>query len=567
MAESPGEVVNGCGRCGDHSRLETVRTQRRVRILVDNVTAMTRLLDVVDLFEGDFRVGLDFAWNSADPQPSGLAELFAAKGVVPVHPGCKREYHLAITAGHSGLRNLRAPILSVPHGIRYTKIVPEARKPGSPEARKPGSPEARKPGSPEAFGLSPELLLQDGRPIPSAIVLSHDEQLARLRASAPRAAEVAAVTGDPCYDRLRAGLPWRPLYRRALGADGDQTVIAVSSTHRADSLLGEVSGLYERLLAELPVDEFRLVAILHPHIWHEHTPHQIRLWLAPYQRSGLMVVPPEQGWRAALAAADLLIGDHGSVTAYGAALGLPTALAAFPESSIAPDSAVALLGSQAPRLDLGQPILPQLRKTMAEHTSDQSAALHQMITSRPDEAAERLRKLCYSMLGLAEPRTEPGVPPDTLAGLPRGNRRPTAMHVIGRVHSGREITLERYPAEVVPVERIPERSHLVVAADHPGPRRRAVADVLVLTEAEQWGRHAETWLEEAISAHPGLQLAAAVCGGSCTVRTRDGDQARLSGTDDPVLYASAVFEWLASGRELADLAPGLTVNGRPVSVS
>ncbi|MEU6267028.1 hypothetical protein [Saccharopolyspora shandongensis] len=530
---------------------------------------MTRVLDVVDLFEGDFRVGLDFVWNSADPQPAGLAELFAAKGVFPVHPRCEREYHLAITAGHSGLDDLAEPILSLPHGIRYTKIVPEARKPGSPEARKPGSPEARKPESPKAFGLSPELLIADGRPIPSAIVLSHDEQLARLRAAAPKAADVAVVVGDPCYDRLRASVPWRLRYRLALGADAGQTVVAISSTHRADSLLGELSALYERLLTELPVDEYRVVTILHPHIWNEHTPHQIRLWLAPYRRSGLMVVPPEQGWRAALVAADLLIGDHGSVTAYGAALGLPTALAAFPESSVAPDSAMALLGSQAPRLDLGQPILPQLRKTTAEHTPGKSSAVHQMITSRPDEAAARLRQLCYSMLGLTEPRTEPGVPPDTVAGLPDGNWswRPTAMHVIGRVRSGCEISLERYPAEVVPVDRIPGRSHLVVAADHPGPRRRAVADVLVLTEAEQWGRHAEIWLEEAISTHPGLQLAAAVCGGACIVRTRGGDQARLSGTDDPVLYASAAFEWLASGRELADLPSGLTVNGRPVSIS
>jgi hypothetical protein len=394
--------VSGNGRHDDHdrARLETVRTRRRVLVIVDNVVAMTRLLDVVDLFEGDFRVGLDFVWNSADPQPNGLAELFAAKGVFPIrqddHP---QRFDLSITAGHSGLTTVESPILSLPHGIRYTKVVsearkpgsPEARKPGSPEARKPGSPEARKPGSPHAFGLSPDLVLRDGSPIPSAIVLSHDEQLARLRASAPAAAKVAVVTGDPCYDRLRASIPWRPRYRRALGADGDQTVIAVSSTHRKDSLLGEVSELYERLLAELPVDDFRVVAILHPHIWYEHSPDQVHRWLAPQQRSGLVVVPPEHGWRATLVAADQLIGDHGSVTAYGAALGLPTSLAAFPESAVAPDSAVALLGSFAPRLDLSQPVLPQLRKAAAEHTPERSAAL-----TRQRNACARCAIRCWA---------------------------------------------------------------------------------------------------------------------------------------------------------------------------
>ncbi len=230
---------------------------------------------------------------------------------------------------------------------------------------------------------------------------------------------------------------------------------------------------------------------------------------------------------------------------------------------------MALLASQAGRLDLGQSLLPQLRKVAAEHTTEKSAALHRAITSYPDEAAGRLRALCYSMLGLTEPRTEPGVPPDTTAGLPAEDWswRPTAMHVTGVVHNGRSISLDRYAAEMLPQARIPRRSHLVVAAHHPGPRLRAIADVLVLTDGESWGQHAETWLRETISAHPGLQLAAAVHDGACVVRTRGGDQVRLAGTGDPVLYASAVFEWLAAGRELAELSPDVNVNGRPVAAS
>ncbi|GGI76305.1 hypothetical protein GCM10011581_11730 [Saccharopolyspora subtropica] len=411
-------------------------------------------------------------------------------------------------------------------------------------------------------------MVHDGVPIPSAIVLSHHEQWARLRAAAPEAADVAHVIGDPCYDRLRASATWRLRYRRALGADDGETVLAISSTWREESLLGEVSELYERLLAELPVDEFRLVAILHPHIWYQHGPDAVHRWLAPHERSGLLVVPPERGWRAALVAADQLIGDHGSVTAYGAAIGLPTSLAAFPESRVAAGSAVAVLGSLAPRLDLAQPLLPQLQKAAAEHTPAKAAAVHEMITSCPDEAADRLRALCYSMLELDEPRTEPGVPPDTTAGLPDAPWpwRPTAMYVTGSVHSGRSVALDRYPAEMLRPEQIPSRSHLVVAADHPGRRMRAVADIAVLTDATAWGRHARTWLSDALSAQPGLQLAAAVDGGTCTVRTRSGEQVRLSGTGEPALHASAVFEWLAAGRDLADLSPGLTVNGHLVSV-
>ncbi|MGP4019833.1 hypothetical protein [Saccharopolyspora sp. 5N708] len=548
--------MTGNGRSGDHhARFDTVRTSRRVLVIVDNVTALTRLLDVVDLFEGDFRVELDFAWNSADPTPNGLAELFTTKGIFPLSRGevTRRHFDLAITAGHSGLIDIKAPILSLPHGIRYTKIIQDSYQDGRRGV----------------LGLSRDLVLHEGRPIPSAIVLSHDEQLARLHALAPEAADVAVVTGDPCYDRLRTSMPWRLRFRQALGADDDQTVLAISSTWRPKSLLGEVSDLYELLLAELPIDAFRLVAILHPNIWYQHGPHQVHRWLAPHQRSGLIVVPPEHGWRASLIAADQLIGDHGSVTAYGAALGLPTSLATFPESEVAPNSAVALLGSLAPRLDLTQPLLPQLQKAAAEHTQEKSAALHEIITSRPDEAAKRLRTLCYSLLALDEPRTEPMVPPDSAAGLPdeAWPWRPTAMYVSGVVHSGQGVSLDRYPAEMLRPEQIPVHGHLVVAADHPGRRLRSIADILVLTDAPQWGRHAERWLEDALASHLGLQLAAAIHGDSCTIRTHEGNLVRLSGTDDPVLYASAVFEWLAAGRELTDLAPSVTVNGRPVAVS
>jgi hypothetical protein len=533
---------------------QTVRVARRVLIFVANVTALTRLLDVVEVFEGDFRVGVEFAWNRADPTPDGLFQLFAERGVFPVPQAelADREFDLVITAGHSGLESVRGPVLSLSHGIRYTKTFsePGTRNP-EPGTRNPG------PGA-EAFGLERELLLRDGAPRASRIALSHPEQLARLRAASPVAAEAGAVIGDPCYDRLRASLPWRPRYRRALDAAG-RTVVVVSSTHREESLFGEVTGLYERLLGELPADEFRVVAILHPNVVYEHGPHAVDRWLAPHLRSGLVVVPPERGWRAALVAADVLLGDHGSVTAYGAALGVPTALAAFPESAVAPGSAVSLLGELSARLEVTEPLLPQLRKVLADPFDP--AALHEVITSCPDEAAQRVRALCYSMLGLDEPRSEPGVPPDTVAGL-SAPRYPTSSHAVASVR-GDGIRVQRYPAEMALSQRIPDSSHLVVDADHPGPRLRGVADVLVLRDAAEWGADAETWLDGAFSTHPGLQLAAAVRGEECLVATRDGNRVRLTGPDDPALCASAVFAWIAANRELP---ASLTVNGTPVSV-
>ncbi|MFD0924093.1 hypothetical protein ACFQ16_30500, partial [Saccharopolyspora rosea] len=103
----------------------TVTPLRRVLLIADNATAMTRLLDLVDLFDGDLRVQCCFVWNSEDPFPDGLHRMFAAAGIVPLPREAvrSRDFDLAITAGHSGLSKLRTPLLSVPHGIRYTKSV------------------------------------------------------------------------------------------------------------------------------------------------------------------------------------------------------------------------------------------------------------------------------------------------------------------------------------------------------------------------------------------------------------------------------------------------------------
>lgn len=76
--------------------------------------------------------------------------------------------------------------------------------------------------------------------------------------------------------------------------------------------------ILRRLTSELPIDEYRTAAVLHPNIWAGHGPGQVRLWLDRARRAGLALVDPLAGWRQALIAADLVIGDFGSVSYYAA---------------------------------------------------------------------------------------------------------------------------------------------------------------------------------------------------------------------------------------------------------
>ncbi|WP_324617248.1 hypothetical protein [Streptomyces bicolor] len=135
------------------------------------------------------------------------------------------------------------------------------------------------------------------------------------------------LAGDPCWDRMLAARPYRERYRRALGVGRGQRLIVLNSTWNPESLFGDGGGddvlpsLLPRLTSEFPADEYRLAAVLHPNIWLGHGPGQLRAWLDRARRAGLALIDPLDGWRQALIASDAVIGDHGSVTYYAAALG------------------------------------------------------------------------------------------------------------------------------------------------------------------------------------------------------------------------------------------------------
>jgi hypothetical protein len=214
--------------------------------------------------------------------------------------------------------------------------------------------------------MSPQWLLgEDGEPVADALVLSHPEQYERLRTVCPEAAHTAVLAGDPCWDRMLAARPYRDRFRRALGVRRGQRLLLLSSTWNPESLFGDAGedllpSLLPRLTGEFPADEYRLAAVLHPNIWHGHGPGQIRAWLDGARRAGLALVDPLHGWRQALLAADAVIGDHGSVTYYAAALGTPALIGAAPLDRLDPQAPVHDFVRRAPRLDPGAPLRPQV---------------------------------------------------------------------------------------------------------------------------------------------------------------------------------------------------------------
>jgi hypothetical protein len=382
----------------DAQRGQTLRCERTVLVVVHTVTAGTRLGDVVPLLEADQRIQMVYTHAPSALISSGVQEFLARLGgvVVSWQQATQTRFDLALAASDGLLEWVHAPVMTMLHGVGYNKYPVRWDGDGA-EARR------------EVAGPDRSRLICHGRTIASAIVLPTRGQVERLRRSCPEAAAIAVAAGDPCYDRLAASLPGRDAYRQALGV-GDRKLVVVSSTWGSGSLLCCRPGLPAELVEQLPED-YQVAAVIHPGVWHWHGPRQVHAWYAGSVRRGLILIPPEEGWRAVLAAADVVVGDHGSVTCYAASAGLPVLLASRAEDEIEPGSPVAILGGIAPQLRPGSPYEAQLEQTVSAWSPEQHRAIRALVTDAPGQSARIIRSVMYRLMKLSEPAAGPEVRP------------------------------------------------------------------------------------------------------------------------------------------------------------
>jgi hypothetical protein len=388
------------GRGG--SAWHTTRIERQVLVVVHTVTSGGHLLDAVELLESDDRVQVVFT-QAPDVFGNGVADFLRRLDVVvlPWEQAKHTQFDLVLAADSAGLHELSGPIVLVAHGVVCNKVSPEALS---------------GPDSQLVVGLGAPWLLWYGRLVPSMVALSHDDQRQILAEQCPEALGAAVVTGDLCWDRLGASLPGRDAYRRALGAGDGRVVVAVTSTWGPQSLFGSWREELFDLICQLPRQEYVVVMTLHPALWFGHGPRQVTAWLAKYRERGVQVVQPGMGWRGLLAAADVLVGDHGSVTSYGAGLGVPVLRTPGAGERAPAGAALELVAAAAPELRADRPFADQIRRATATLAPATAKAVAQRLSSRPGHAAALLRSAMYQQMRMTEPATRPTA---TAVALPR----------------------------------------------------------------------------------------------------------------------------------------------------
>ena len=395
--------------------------------------------------------------------------------------------------------------------------------------------------------MSPEWLFDEhGRLIPDVLVLSHEEQRSRLRRDCPAAAAVSMVAGDPCLDRMAASTPLRAEYRHAFGVETGQRLVLLSSTWGPRSLFAGGMALMRRFTA-LALDDYQVVLALHPNVRAWHSPWQVERWLLECAQAGVTVLPSPDGWGAALVAADAVVGDHGSVTFYGAVLGRPVLLASAPLDAVAPDSAIGRFLRAAPRLDDHRDVTEQIEGAIAAYSADRFAPITALATSAPGESAALLRQRLYQLMRLAEPAWPAEV---RAMEIPHAAQRAVGAQLVrAELMDDKSVLITRYPVSALdPAEGLPTGTHLVTHSEQPVRRHLELAEIVVVSRSAV--------AVEVLRGLPGCALATArESDGTWVVITPGGDRVRADGLLGTAgrLAASVVHAWLAAGRPLDEL--------------
>jgi hypothetical protein len=351
-------------------------------------------------------------------------------------------------------------------------------------------------------------------------------------------------------ERLRASRLLRERYRTALGL-GDRRLVVVSSTWGQQSLIGRWPGLPAHLLAQLDAEEYRVATVLHPNVTAAHGALQVRLWLAAARDAGLLMVPPDEGWQAMLAAADCVVGDHSSVSLLAAGAGIPLLLAPMGDE-VVPGTPMTTLSRLAQRLDVRRPLAAQVEAAIAAYVPGQYAEAVDATFATPP-AARPLRSVLYELLDLPEP-DEP--PPLVAWPPPVPDSTPVYSFLVRSRACGDLVEVGRFPAAVRRHVAEPADgwiSHLSAGDQERDLRTLQGAEVLTRTatsaEPMAWG-----WTHTTLEQFPGGAVACAATIGGCLATFRDGRRAvvtsKAGGTD--VTALAAFLYALARARRLAN---------------
>ncbi|WP_026421867.1 hypothetical protein [Actinokineospora inagensis] len=360
---------------------QTRPVRRVVLAVVHSVASGMRVVDAVAAIEGTAGVQVVFT-RPPGPDDNGVDRFLDGLDAIttPWERAVRERFDLVVAADPTGTGVLRGALLLVPAISSAGVLVDHRGCDCVPALRRA----VRK-------------LRATQRPDPLVIGLPHTDDIDELLFAAPDVAQHAAVVGDTGYDTLLAAVRHREAYRVRLGVRPHQRLGLVVSAEGPESVLGASPALIDRVATDFPLQGDRVLCYLHPDVWVGHGRRQVLSWMSEATRCRVQFLRPEFDWRVAVVAADYIIGDGGSLTAYAAAVGKPVYLA-NPLRAPEHGSVGSLLARYSTVLSPDRPLRPQIDLRQVD-----PSALARRITSAPGGSADALRAASLRLLRLTDP--------------------------------------------------------------------------------------------------------------------------------------------------------------------
>ncbi|WP_143760720.1 hypothetical protein [Actinosynnema mirum] len=419
-----------------------------------------------------------------------------------------------------------------PHGLGFHKLVPDAEK---KKARR-------------LSGLVKDKHLRD---CVVRQVVTHSNQLEQLRKVTEHIEGKTELCGDLSFEIIRDSAHRRRAYRDEFGLKRGQKLVVVTSTWGSRSLLRQARELIGRLLNRLPREEYRIALVLHPNVWARKGEGAVMTDLERELAGGALLVRPEQGWHAGIVAADLVIGDHGSVSLYAAMNGTPFLLAAAGDE-VVPGTSMAALVEGAPRLRSGDDVLARCRAAMLGEGQLDAQTLLDRTIEQPEGAAARMRELFYGALGLSLPAAPL---PRYAAPLPLLCQKPVEASEVRTMLHAQSTVIVKSCASVYFEDRDATEDgwerHLSVPAKGSSLHHRRDASVIIDGEPCPPGEVSER-LDELRQHNGNCRIVVVREGPECVAEVLGGKRYRIQaeGEVEPVQQAAVLYALLVGGLPL-----------------
>ncbi|MFD9961783.1 hypothetical protein [Amycolatopsis sp. NPDC058986] len=487
-------------------------------VILRNPAAANRLSDLVRPLTADPRLEVWFTVDHGSGFAGGLPARLTAMGALQLSwaEAVEEQFDLALAASDkTDLHLVQAPVMLMPHGAGFHRFAADTAG--------------------EISGLRRSALIHDGEVVPATIVVAHEADIATLNDIDRRLPERALVAGDPAYQRIVRNLPLRHRYRQALTADGRELVL-LCSTWGPESLFGRNPQLPHDIVTTLPVDRFAVALTMHPNVWERHGELQVRAWTRSATAAGLRLIPAQGEWRSVIVAADLVISDHGSLTAYAAAIGKPTLFAANGGGEVVPGSMMDRLRGGLPQLRTGESLEPQITAALVGGARDSELAASAFAAQ--DALATMLTR-AYEILNLPLPQRtarNDGLPIPEVAV-----QKPTVLHatITEARESGDHATLRLHRTVA------PSSDCHLVANDHTDDISALErASAVFSGDLHPSLEHARTRARHLLHTFPGARLTMAeTADGAKVAVLRDHREATIVGSLPISVACSGVYWW------------------------